>query len=126
MNESRYPHCDDRILHAPGECEFCDMHPDYQEARVLAGINFTGHNDPDKRPCPADKARGPQSYNRWGGNIARPPGAKVLGHDWAGYEITDADPRLPDWGLKAFRFETPETEKPRGFKGLLRWLGSLA
>lgn len=40
---SRFPHCDQRVLHAPGECEFCDMNPMWQELRKAWGIAFTGH-----------------------------------------------------------------------------------
>lgn len=39
----QYPHCDSRVLHAPGECEFCDTHPIWQELRRAWGIAFTGH-----------------------------------------------------------------------------------
>ncbi len=63
-----FPHCDPRVLHAPGECEFCDMRPEWQELRQSWGINFTGKNDPEKVQCPAEKARGIDSINRWGGN----------------------------------------------------------
>lgn len=39
----RFPHCDQRILHAPGECEYCDANPQWQELRKAWGIAFTGH-----------------------------------------------------------------------------------
>jgi hypothetical protein len=56
----RFPHCDQRILHAPGECEYCDMNPEWQQLRIDWCICFTGHK-PDGRdtfvPCPADAAR---------------------------------------------------------------------
>lgn len=39
----RFPHCDQRILHAPGECEFCDACPQWQQLRKAWGIAFTGH-----------------------------------------------------------------------------------
>jgi len=73
------PHCDQRVLHAPGECEYCDRHPDWQELRQLWGIAFTGHSNDtvtDGRPllpCPAEKARGMESINSWGGNVAMTP-----------------------------------------------------
>jgi hypothetical protein len=38
----QFPHCDGRILHAPGVCTYCDMHPEWQELRLAWGINFTG------------------------------------------------------------------------------------
>lgn len=37
------PHCDQRVLHAPGECEFCDARPEWQALRQAWGIAFTGH-----------------------------------------------------------------------------------
>jgi hypothetical protein len=52
------PHCDQRILHAPRECEFCDMHPEWQALRVLWGIAFTGYTpEGTELPCPADAAK---------------------------------------------------------------------
>ena len=70
----QYPHCDSRVLHAPSECDYCDMHPDWQQQRIHDGICFTGQtpttgNQP--YPCPADAARPPGSpsdHRRWGGN----------------------------------------------------------
>ena len=58
------PHCDNKILHAPGECEVCDKYSDWQEARKNMGINFTGHNDENKGPCPADYLRG-DNHQLW-------------------------------------------------------------
>jgi hypothetical protein len=40
---AQFPHCDQRVLHAPGECEYCDRHPDWQALRKAWGIAFTGH-----------------------------------------------------------------------------------
>ncbi len=65
----QFPHCDPRILHAPGECEFCDYHPEWQALRKAWGISFTGHLDKSMIPCPADLARG-DLHQRWPGNIA--------------------------------------------------------
>lgn len=68
----RYPHCDQRILHAPSECEYCDMYPEWQELRKGWGIAFTGHAPVNGEiACPADVAvlmgdRG--DYNQWPGN----------------------------------------------------------
>jgi hypothetical protein len=77
----QYPHCDMRVLHAPGECEFCDQCPEWQELRKGWGISFSGHEPTDEQPncCPADVAvlwheRG--DYNQWGGN--RPSGYQDL------------------------------------------------
>lgn len=67
-----FPHCDQRILHAPGECEFCDRYPEWQALRLAWEIAFTGH-DPtgEQLPCPADNARPEWSesdHQRWPGN----------------------------------------------------------
>lgn len=80
MNEfTRFPHCDARILHAPGECEFCDLYPDRQSLRMAWGIAFTGHEPVEKAsywkelPCPADFNRRPDTerdHRRWAGNVA--------------------------------------------------------
>ncbi|SRR6266550_995715 len=64
----RFPHCDQRILHASGECEFCDKHPHWQELRQAWGIAFTGYEPEGKElPCPADHARG-DNHKLWPGN----------------------------------------------------------
>ncbi len=63
------PHCDSNIMHAPGECEFCDDgYPDLQEFRAMHGINFTGHYDPNKLLCPAELSRDLATIEHWGGN----------------------------------------------------------
>ena len=68
----QFPHCDPRILHAPGECEYCDCHSECQTLRMMWGIAFTGYTPEEKElPCPADYARG-ETHKLWGGNIARP------------------------------------------------------
>ena len=73
-NISQFPHCDSKVLHAPTECEYCDMHPDWQALRIQWGIAFTGW-EPDEAkkelPCPAWFARG-ENCQVWGGNVPRP------------------------------------------------------
>ncbi len=77
----QFPHCDSRILHAPGECEFCDRHPEWQALRVVWGIAFSGHAPETpadapwlaQLPCPADFNRPADSgsdHRRWAGNVA--------------------------------------------------------
>lgn len=67
-----FPHCDQRILHAPGECQFCDKRPDWQALRVSWGIAFTGYQPEGKElPDPATYARD-DSINKWYGNVASP------------------------------------------------------
>lgn len=70
----QFPHCDQRILHAPGECQHCDMHPLWQALRQAWGIAFTGYQpEGTELPCPADNARG-DNHTKWYGNVARPAG----------------------------------------------------
>lgn len=73
------PHCDPAILHAPGECQFCDDLPEWQALRQLWGICFTGHepiiiNGPmyayELIACPSDIRRPAGSI--WSGNRADP------------------------------------------------------
>lgn len=78
-SRAAFPHCDQRILHAPGECSYCDTYDDWQELRRLWGIAFTGHEPVEDEhskqlPCPADYNRPPDSpsdHRQWGGNVAR-------------------------------------------------------
>lgn len=66
-----FPHCDQRILHAPGECLYCDKHSDWQNLRIAWRIAFTGYEPEGKElPCPADFARG-DNHKLWPGNQAR-------------------------------------------------------
>jgi len=66
----QFPHCDPRILHAPGECKFCDMHPEWQHLRQVWKIAFTGFTpDAGELPCPADNARG-DKHSLWPNNRA--------------------------------------------------------
>ena len=72
--ELRPPHCNQRVLHAPEDnCLVCNGHPEWQALRELWGINFTGHADPDKLPCPAEAQRSFEDINRWQGNMALTP-----------------------------------------------------
>lgn len=66
----QFPHCDPRVLHAPGQCEFCDKHPKWQAMRLVCGIAYTGYvPDGTELPDPATHARG-DSLKRWHGNRA--------------------------------------------------------
>jgi hypothetical protein len=66
------PHCDDQVLHAPGECEYCDGYAELQAARERIGVNFTGHGDASKRPCFAERRRPVETIHRWGGSAPQP------------------------------------------------------
>lgn len=67
----QFPHCDQRILHAPSDgCIYCNKHPDWQALRVAWGIAFTGWTpEGTELPCPADHARGDR-HKLWHGNQA--------------------------------------------------------
>ena len=73
------PHCDPAILHAPGECKFCDELPDWQALRQLWGICYTGHTPEiannglvvyEQIACPSDIRRPGGSASRWPRNRA--------------------------------------------------------
>jgi hypothetical protein len=66
------PHCDSAILHAPGECTYCDQYPDWQLIRDRWLINFTGHMADGRTPCPSVWFRDPLVRDLWGGNVAKP------------------------------------------------------
>jgi len=63
-----FPHCDSNILHGKKECQYCDQYPDWQDKREADGINFTGHKDPNKKPCPSEQLRPVERAYRWPGN----------------------------------------------------------
>lgn len=81
------PHCDSNILHAPGECRYCDDgYPDLQEFRALHLINFTGQHDPNKLTCPAEVARRLEDIELWGGNRRRVQEFEVERNGCGGYD----------------------------------------
>lgn len=68
------PHCDAKVLHAPGECDICDRYSGRQRVRRHYGICFTGH-EPDETnpiPCPSTQTRSVETINRWPGNRPQP------------------------------------------------------
>lgn len=70
----QFPHCDPRILHAPGECQFCDAHPEWQALRGAWGVAFTGYEpEGTELPDPATHARG-DNAQKWRGNKPSPGG----------------------------------------------------
>jgi hypothetical protein len=79
----RFPHCDERVLHAPGECQYCDHHPDWQQLRHVWNIAYSGHSpESGETACPVDLAvmweeRG--DYNKWYGNRPEPYEGLVWG-----------------------------------------------
>lgn len=67
--EPTQPHCDSSILHAPGSCDHCDKHPDWQAYRQLARIGFTGEEiGGDVAPCPSERFRPSERRDAWPGN----------------------------------------------------------
>jgi hypothetical protein len=63
------PHCDELVLHAPGECNICDKYAGEQQAlRIRSGINFTGQHKPDRGPCPSELRRPLEVIQAWPGN----------------------------------------------------------
>lgn len=69
---SQFPHCDSKVLHAPGECQYCDKHPEWQQLRQVWGVAFTGYDyENDELPDPATYARGLDVVNHWPGNVAK-------------------------------------------------------
>ncbi len=72
------PHCDSSVLHAPGVCQYCDGHSEWQQYRRAARINFTGENDKDKAPCPSTFFRSLETLEQWGGNVPAPTEEKVM------------------------------------------------
>lgn len=65
----QFPHCDSSVLHAPGECEYCDRRPEWQELRKGWRIAFTGHEPKHGEvSCPSDQRRGTAGSHVWPGN----------------------------------------------------------
>ena len=52
-NEYPYPHCNSEVLHAPGDCFYCDLYPSRQAQRQASNTPFT-----------------PMEANGWSGNVA--------------------------------------------------------
>ena len=74
---AQFPHCDQRILHAPGECKFCDEHSEWQALRIAWDIAFTNYEpEGTELPCPANYARG-DKCSLWFGNAAKPKSRQV-------------------------------------------------
>lgn len=68
-----FPHCDSLVLHAPGECQYCDHYPDEQKERIMNKVAFTGHEPKsDERQDPATIERPLETINKWHGNTPRP------------------------------------------------------
>lgn len=67
------PHCDQKVLHSPTVCKFCDQYPEAQALRQWWYINYTGEHDPGKAPCPSTHLRTEAQVSHWPGNVAGGP-----------------------------------------------------
>lgn len=65
-----FPHCDPRVLHAPGECSICDGYSEWQQLRQAWGICFTGYEPESDRelPDPSTRLRPLETIEKWSGN----------------------------------------------------------
>ncbi len=90
-----HPHCDQAVLHAPGECVYCDKHPEWQDVRLMWGIAFTGHEPvADEVACPSDMRRGVGGAHDWDGN--RPAAVSHLDDERLRVPRDEHDQQLPD------------------------------
>lgn len=62
-----YPHCDERVLHSPGTCRFCDMTPELQQYREMCGLPYTDFLQAKDALLPGE-TRTRASAEAWGGN----------------------------------------------------------
>jgi hypothetical protein len=82
----QFPHCDQRVLHAPGECDYCDEHPEWQDLRLAWGIAFTGYTpEGNELPCPATRSRPLDVIEAWHGNVAVVSNAEPAADDICGW-----------------------------------------
>jgi hypothetical protein len=68
---AQYPHCNTTVIHAPGTCFYCDMHPKMQKGREASGEPFS-----------------PAEANGWSGNVAVKAG-EIHSHMGATYVVGD-------------------------------------
>lgn len=62
------PHCDDLILHAPGECKVCDYYPTLQQLLVDLRVNYTGGRKAGFATSFAERRRPLHCVYAWEGN----------------------------------------------------------
>lgn len=110
-----WPHCDDLIVHRPGDCSICDdTAEELQTLRIRHNVNFTGESDPSKLPDPATESRDLQTMNRWPGNqrsgtfeILQPADRPVI-NGLQEHEIVLAKNQSQYTPLRVLRSRTPE------------------
>jgi hypothetical protein len=76
------PHCDSRVLHAPGECEYCDQRKEWQELRQAWGIAFTGHTPKASLPECGETFDAYGERRRCRSHKGHPRGGVHDGHHW--------------------------------------------
>lgn len=54
-----HPHCNTEVLHAPGECEFCDKYPERQQGRIVSKTPFS----PVDQAWPGNRPEGYRDFN---------------------------------------------------------------
>lgn len=88
MTMATMPHCDSAVLHAHGECEYCDAYPEWQRARQMWGIAFTGHPPQEGQlPCPSEVRRSHDLIVQWSGNQPKREGQA---RPWLYEDVPDA------------------------------------
>lgn len=45
----RFPHADPKVLHAPGDCGYCDAKPIWQALRLAWNVPFQPKAEPGER-----------------------------------------------------------------------------
>jgi hypothetical protein len=81
MSMAEFPHCNSEVLHAPGDCYYCDLYPDRQAQRAASGAGFS-----------------PLEANGWSGNVAVKAG-EFHTHMGATYIVGQPAPS-PTWWNK--------------------------
>lgn len=62
-----FPHCDERVLHSPGLCEFCDKAEVLQKYRQMLNLSYTDELQANDPLLPGED-RSRASADAWGGN----------------------------------------------------------
>ncbi len=111
-----FPHCDPKILHAPGKCTYCDDCKEWQELRKVWNIAFTGDSNPEGKIIdPAEAERPLEIINRWGGNAATAQDSTLTNWD----EEVDASDRT-SWHKRQYNkgiIDTTDGKPPCTFDG---------
>lgn len=68
--EQPFPHCDPRVLHSPGVCDYCDKVPALQEYRRMCGLPYVDDLQVTDAILPGEN-RDRRSAEAWGGNQPR-------------------------------------------------------